>query len=189
VDTASCPHCDAPIKPTATFCLACDRPIVDTERGLSVAETTAAPARPRPVLVGVVIAGVLALLGGSTYAVVHYIAGRHHHAEAVAGADARKAVTLLVRAEAGSAHACRRVAPLLSGSSARRDCQDIVGRDPGVQFEDVHTGTATIDGSSATVRISARVTDGHGTRTIDDVLKLTQAGNLWQLDWNGTPPA
>ena len=177
------------MRPTATFCLACDTPITDTERGLSVAEPVAREVRARPWLVGVVVVGLVALIGGTTYGVMHYISTRHQHTEAHAAADARQAMTFLVRAESGDAHACRRAAPLLSGFKERQSCLAIVGRDPGAKLQDVHTDTAKVNGTAGSVRLRATVADDQGTHAIDDVLKLTEVGSDWHLVWDGTPPA
>jgi hypothetical protein len=188
VETAECPHCGAPTRPTATFCLACDQPITDTERGLSVAEATAVPRRARPVLVGVVALLVLAVVGGSAYGVVHWISGREHHTQAQAASDARRAITLLVRAESGEAHACHRARPLLSGTEVQKSCTALVGHDPGVRLSDVRTTTRELDSTAGTVRLTATVTDSHGTRPLDEVLHVTEAGSSGQLQWDGSPP-
>lgn len=188
VETAECPHCGAPIRPTATFCLACDQPVLDTESGLSVAEPVAVERRARPVLMGVLAVVALVVLGGSTYGVVHWITGREHHAREQAASDARRAITLLVRAESGEAHACQRARPLLSGTDVRKSCTALVGHDPGVQLSNVRTSTPKLDSTAGTVRLRATVTDRHGPRTLDTVLHLTEVSSGWQLQWNGAPP-
>lgn len=187
METAECPHCGAPTRPTATFCLACDQPITDTERGLSVAEATAVPQRARPVLVGVAALLVLVVVGGSTYGVVHLISGREHHTRALAASDARRALTLLVRAEAGEAHACTRIQPLLARTAPPQGCAALVGHDPGVRLSDVRTATPELDSGAGTVRLTATVTDSHGTRALDEVLHVARARSTWRLQWDGTP--
>lgn len=188
METAECPHCGAPVRPTATFCLACDRPITDTERGLSVAEPVVVPRRARPVIASVGIVAVVAVLGGSTYGLLHYVSGRHHNAEAKATADARGAVTLLVRAEGGDGHACARVGAFIAGGAARHDCMGIVGHDRGATLADVHAAPAKLTGTTGTVRVTATVTDPRGTHSFDEVVQLAELGKLWRVRWDGTPP-
>ncbi|HET6168513.1 MAG TPA: hypothetical protein VFE07_16905, partial [Marmoricola sp.] len=174
--------------PTATFCLACDRPITDTERGLSVAEPVLVPQRARPVLAILAIAAVVAVLGGTTYGVLHFVSGRHHNAEASAATDARDAMTLLVRAEGGDSHACGRVGAFIAGGTARHDCLAIVDHDRGATLADVRTAPAKLVGTAGTVRVTATVTDRRGTRHLDEVVDLAELGKLWRVRWDGEPP-
>jgi len=152
---------------------------------------------PRAMMLGLGIAvviymlvavAVVAVLAGSTYGVVHWITGREHHTEAQAASDARRAITLLVRAESGEPHACERARPLLSGTELRKSCTALVGHDRGVQLSDVRTSTPKLDSTAGTVRLRATVTDSRGSRTLDEVLHLTEVSSGWQLQWNGAPP-
>jgi hypothetical protein len=187
VETIPCPHCGAPIKRVATFCLACDTPVVDTESGLSVGELIVVPAKPRPLLVTAILVGVLVVLGGSTYGILHFFQDRHANSESQAASDARSAVTLLVRAESGQNGACRKAAAHLTGSGRRQECLGIVGEDPGAHLENVKLGAAHLGSKTGTVRLTATVVDDHGSRDLDRVLDLDLQGKLWLMRWDGKP--
>lgn len=188
VETIPCPSCGAPLKPTATFCLACDTPVADTERGLSVAQPVAVPPRRHaPVLAGAAVAGLLVLLGGTAYGTVHFFRGRHAHAEAQAGADVRRAMTLLVRAEGGQPGACRSVAAVLAGSGLRQECLGIVDEDPGARLEDVRVDPARLGGQTGTVRLHATLVDDRRSRTLDVVCHVVDQSQQWRLQWDGKP--
>jgi hypothetical protein len=188
VETSPCPSCGAPLKRTATFCLACDTPVVDTERGLSVAEPVPVPpARGAPVVAVAIVAGLLVLLGGTAYGTVHLLRGRHGRAEAQAAADVRRGVTLLVRAESGEPGACRSVSALLAGSGRRQECLGIVGKDPGAHLEDVRLDPARLEGETGTVRLHATLVDGRSSRTLDQVYAVVDQSRQWRLQWDGKP--
>jgi hypothetical protein len=188
VETTPCPHCDAPLRPTATFCLACDTPVTDTERGLSVAEPVAVPpARHAPVLAVAVVAGLLVLLGGAAYGTVHLVRGRHDRAEAQAADDVRRGVTLLVRAESGEPRACHAAAGVLAGSGRRQECLALVGEGPGAHLEDVRLDRARLGGETGTVRLRATLVDDHRSRTLDEVFDVVDQSRQWRLRWDGKP--
>jgi hypothetical protein len=187
VETIPCPHCGAPVKRVATFCLACDTPISDTERGLSVAEPVVVAARARPLLVAAVVVGVLVLLGGAAYGVLHFVRGQHADTEKQAAADARSAVTLLVRAESGQPGACHKVVAYLSTGGGRHACVSIVGEDPGARLENVRLGTAHLGATTGTVRLTATIVDDRQTHALDRVFDLVQQGAHWRMLWDGKP--
>ena len=184
----SCPHCEAPIRPTATFCLACDTPVTDTERGLSVAEPVPVAPRSGPLLVVAAVAGILVALGGTAYGVAHFMNARHTKAETAAASDLRHAVTLLVRAESGEAGACHRVTAYLAGGGRRQECLDIVDKDPGVHLENVRLDPAQLGSLTGTLRLRATVVDDRGTRDLDHVYNLVDEAKQWRLRWDGKPP-
>jgi hypothetical protein len=188
VETIPCPNCDAPLKPTATFCLACDTPVTDTERGLSVADPIpVAPTRSALVVAVAVVAGLVALLGGAVYGTVHLLHGRHAHAETQAADDVRRGVTLLVRAESGQRGACRSAAAVLTGSDRRQECLAIVGQDPGAHLENVHVDPARLGSQTGTVRLRATLVDDHRSRSIDQVYDVVEQSQQWRLRWDGKP--
>jgi hypothetical protein len=188
VETSPCPSCGAPLKPTATFCLACDTPVVDTDRGLSVAEPVPVPStRGTAVIAAAVGAGVVLLVAGAAYGTVHLLRGQHAQAEAQAAADVRHGVTLLVRAESGERGACRSVDALLAGSGGRHECLDIVGEDPGAHLEDVRLDPARLGDGNGTVRLHATLVDGRGSRTLDQVYDVVEQSQQWRLRWDGKP--
>jgi hypothetical protein len=188
VETIPCPHCDAPIRPTATFCLACDTPVTDTDRGLSVATPTPV-ARSRIASTAAVAAtvGVVALLGGAVYGTVHLIHGRKAHAEAQASADVRRAVTVLVRAESGQPYACRTAAALLARSNPRQECLAVLGEDPGARLQDVRLDPARLGSHTGSVRLHATVVDNHGSRPLDQTFDVVDVSGQWRLRWDGKP--
>ena len=188
METHPCPECGAPLKPGATYCLACDTPVVDTERGLSVAEAVPV-AVGRPLLGLLVIVGVIVALGGAAYGTVQYMHDRKVATAAIAAMNARDGLALVVRAESGQATACKRAPAYVAGvpKDVRRLCREVVGQVPGAQLEHVRTGTPHLAGKDGTVRITATFADHRGTKTVDRVFHLVQEGKQWRLSWNGQP--
>jgi hypothetical protein len=189
VQTVPCPHCAEPVRPTATFCLACDRPIVDTERGLSVAE--AVPASVGRPLVGLVVAVVCLLqLGGVAYGGIRIFRyGRNADADQ-AKSDVTHGLSLIVSAESGHIRACRALAPLLAEHAmiTLAECHAVVGDDEGARVERVSVGTphfATSVNGSAHLR--ATIIDAAGSHTIDEVVHLQEIQRHWRMVWNGKP--
>lgn len=190
MQTVPCPHCSEPVRPTATFCLACDRPITDTERGLSVAE--AVPASVGRPLVGLVVAlACVGLLGAVAYAGVR-IYGHAHTAEAKdAQDDVRRGLTLVVSAESGRSAACDELAPVVAPPAAktRSECEAIVGDDRRAKVDAITLGRPHLGTGSGTVQVRATIADARGTRSLDETVHLTQVGRHWRMVWNGQPAA
>jgi hypothetical protein len=188
VQTVPCPHCAEPIRPTATFCLSCDRPIVDTERGLSVAD--AAPASiGRPVVGLVVGVACVALLGGAAYGGLRIFHNAHAATADQASGEVRRGVTLLVAAEGGHSAACRELTPVVAppASKTLAECRAIVGDDTGARLDSVSIGRPHFDGDSGTARVHATVTDASGRHAVDEDVRLVQVGRHWRMAWDGRP--
>jgi hypothetical protein len=174
------------VRPTATFCLSCDRPLADTDRGLSVAEGT--PVRGAgPGKLIAVVAACLVVAGAATWATVAFLHARHTSENAQATADVRRAVTLLVSAEAGHGGACRALAGVTSGRAGTviAECQTIVGRDTGVRLDSIDVSRPSLRGATGHVRFSATTTDASGTHATTEVVDLVRPHRDWQLVWSG----
>lgn len=185
-----CPHCSEPVRPTATFCLACDRPILDTERGLSVAEAVpAAVGRP---LVGLVVAlACLALLGGAAYGGVRIFHNAHSAEAKEAQADVRRGLTLVVSAESGHSAACDELAPLVAppASTSRAACEAIVGDDRDAKIDTISVGKPRLESGTGTVQVRATIADQRGTRSLDETVSLVEVARHWRMAWNDRPAA
>ena len=188
MNTVPCPHCAEPIRPTATFCLACDRPVVDTERGLSVAD--AAPASVGRPLLGVVVGAVcLVLLGGAAYGGLRIYHKAHASTVDQATSEVRRGITLLVSAEGGQGDACRELGPVIAPPAKKTlaECHAIVGDDRGARLDSVSVGRPRLNGDSGTAHVRATVTDTSGRHTVDEDVRLVQVGRHWRLAWDGRP--
>lgn len=188
MENVPCPHCEAPIKPTATFCLTCDTPVTDTERGLSVAApVTVSVGRP---LVGLGIAtACLVVLGALAWGTIAFFQHRHAAAMAQATGSVERGVALLVSAEGGRARACGGAERVLAGSPATtaHECHQIVDHDPGARLDQLHVARPRLGADSGTVSISATVSDGSGTHTIARVVDLVDQSKHWHMSWDGRP--
>lgn len=190
MQTVPCPHCAEPVRPTATFCLACDQPITDTERGLSVAE--AVPASIGRPVVGLTIALVcLALLGGAVYGTVRIL--RHEHVATADEAtnDVRKGLELVVSAEDGHDRACDALGPVVAPPARKtlEHCQAIVGDDRGAKLSKVSVSQPHLANGAGSVHVKATITDAHGTRALDETVRIVQVGRHWRMAWSGRPEA
>jgi hypothetical protein len=190
VENVPCPHCSEPIRPTATFCLACDRAVVDTERGLSVAETVPGPVG-RPVLgLGIALA-CLVVLGGAAYGGVRIYRNAHAQAAAQARSDVRHGLELVVSAESGQSSACRALGPMVAepASTTLSKCQTIVGDDKGARLGEVNVSTPHLGNGTGTVHVRATVTDRSGTHAVDETVQLVEVRKHWRMSWDGRPTA
>lgn len=190
MQTVPCPHCAEPVRPTATFCLACDKPITDTERGLSVAEAVPASIG-RPVVGLAVLLVCVALLGGATYGGVRLF----HHAH-VATADqtehdVRRGLALVVSAESGHTKACDLLPTYVAppAPKALSECQAIVGDDKGAKLSELTVGQPHLGSDTGTVQVKATISDTGGTHALDESVRLVQVGRHWRMAWNGHPEA
>jgi hypothetical protein len=186
VEQHLCPHCDAPLPPTATFCLSCDTAVADTQRGLSVAEPTVVrTGRP---LVGIgVLVGVLLVVGTVGYGGYAFVHGRHAAARADALADTKRGVMILVAAEGGSARGCREADQVLSGDPGTlgRECRAIVGDDPGARLEDVTVDRPSLGSETGTVHLTATFVDHAGSRPFTHDFTVVKQLKQWRLSWTG----
>jgi hypothetical protein len=183
-----CPHCDAPLRPTATFCLACNTPVADAQQGLSVAE--ASVVRMGRPLVGVgVLVGVLLVLGAIGYGSYAFVHDRSAAERANALTDTRLGVTMLVRAEGGSARSCRRAEAFLAGGPAavRHKCLAIVGNDHGARLDDVRVDRPSFRSDRGTVHLTATFVDPSGSRPFDHDFAVVKQVKQWRLSWDGGP--
>lgn len=184
----NCPHCDAPLKPAATFCLACDRPVVDETSRLSVAEPVKVSVG-RPVVAVAAIVGCLVLLGGSAWGGVAYVRSVHHKSKELVISDVLRGTTLLIDAEGGSSGDCRRVPKALMGAvkDLRQQCDAIVGDDPGAHVQKISVDRLDLTGEVGKAYVHATVSDAKGTRTVDRVVDLHRASRAWRMVWDGKP--
>jgi hypothetical protein len=182
----SCPLCEAPIRPTATFCLACDNPVVPESSRLSVGDPV--PVQHGRPLVGLaLIAAAVLALGGTTYGAVAFVHHQHAASTAQVVHDITRGATLLVDAESGDSTACARTARVLAGPSQllRQECTGIVDRDPGVRVDKIRVDRLDLGGRAGTARLRETVTDDRGTRTLERVVHLVHESRVWRLSWDG----
>jgi hypothetical protein len=188
VQTVPCPHCAEPVRPTATFCLACDQPIVDTERGLSVAEAT--PASLGRPLVGLAVGlTCLLLLGGAAYGGFRIYHHAHTSTIDQATREVRRGVTLIVSAEGGRGAACRELEPVVAppGKKTLAECRAIEGDDRGAHVDAVSVGRPRFSGPTGTAQVRATVTDPRGRHQVDEQVRLVEVRRHWKLAWDGRP--
>jgi len=191
VETTECAHCGAELPPAAGFCRACDTPVDGAHSGrLSVAELVPEPPRRRaPVVLGVL--ALVAALGGATYGAVHVARSSQARSTDQAADDARRALTLLVRAEGGRIGACRKAAPYLAGvrHDEVQDCLAVVGSDRGASLEDVEVGAPRLASPTGTVEVTGTLVDDTGTRAFDSTVHLVEQSGHWLIAWDGHGPA
>lgn len=181
----NCPHCDAPLKPAARFCLACDRPVDESSR-LSVGESVVVSGR-RPVA-GLAIAAAAVLgLAGAAYGGIAFVHHQRGHSTAVVVDDVERGTTLLVAAEGGQNAACRQAAGVLAGppKDVERECAAIVGEDPGARIGTVSVTGLDLQGLKGTAHVHATVSDAQGSHTLDRVVDLVRVHKVWRLKWDG----
>jgi hypothetical protein len=181
----NCPHCDAPLKPAARFCLACDRPVEDTSRLSVGAPIVVSTGRP---LVGLAVAAAVVLgLAGAVWGGVAFFRHLNDHSTAVVVDDVKHGTTLLVAAEGGQSSACGRLPGVLAGppKDVERECAAIVGDDPSAKVTAVTVDRLHLQGLKGTAHVHATVSDAHGTHTIDRVVDLVRAHRVWRLQWDG----
>ena len=188
METVPCPQCEAPLKPTATFCLACNTPVVRDTSRLSVGEPTRVHVG-RPIVGIAMILGAVLLVGGAAYGTLAFVHHRRAATTSQATRDVTRATDLLVNAQAGKDSACRRVHSLLAGpvELLRSECDQVLGKDPGVRLDKVVVDRVQLAGKTGTARVRATVTDAAGTRNLDQVVHLVEEGKQWRLSWNGHP--
>jgi hypothetical protein len=181
----NCPHCGAPLKPAARFCLACDRPLDETSR-LSVGEPTVV-SKGRPMIGAVIAAAVVLVLAGAAYGGIAFVRHQSSHSTAVVVADVERGTTLLVAAEGGQTAACRQATGVLAGphQDIERECAAIVGADPGARITNVSVTGLDLQGLTGTAHLHATVSDAQGSHTLDRVVNLVRTHKVWRLSWDG----
>ena len=184
----NCPHCDAPLKPAATFCLACDRPVAEETSRLSVGDPVQVSVG-RPVVAVAAIAGVAVLLGASAWGGLAYVHHLHHKSTSLVVGDVKRATTLLVDAEGGKTRDCQRAAEALAGpvKDSVQQCDEIVGKDPGARVTTISVNGLDLQGDKGTARVHATVADAQGTHTVDRVVDLQRVQRNWRVTWDGRP--
>ena len=180
-----CPHCDAPLKPAARFCLACDRPVDVTSR-LSVGDAVVVT-KGRPLVACLATGAVVLGLAGAAYGGLAFIHHERHHSTAVVVDEVKKGTSLIVAAEAGRTTACRQATGVLAGpaKNVEQECAAIVGDDPSARVTAVTVDRLDLQGLRGTAHVHATVTDATGTHTIDRVVDLVWAHKVWRLAWDG----
>jgi len=186
----SCPHCDAPLKPASTFCLACDRPVVDESSRLSVGEPMRVSAG-RPLVGLLVVAGVVLAVGGAAYGGLAYIHQQRTKSTDAVLEDVTRGTTLLVDAEGGRADACQRATSEVAGPAddVLRECRAIVDHDPGVRVAAIRVDRLDLEGAKGTARVRATISDAHGTHALDRAVDLVRGRRDWRMTWDGRPVA
>jgi hypothetical protein len=184
----SCPHCDAPLKPAARYCLACDRPVGEETSALSVGEAVAVSVG-RPLVAVAAVAATVVVLGALVWGYVAFLHHGNGAAEAQARGDVRRGTTLLVSAEGGQPSACLRSAGVLAGPAADvvAKCQAIVDHDPGAHVASIQVDRLRLQGTTGSVRVRASIRDRTGTHALDRVVDLVHAGRAWRMSWDGRP--
>jgi hypothetical protein len=184
----SCPHCAAPLRPAATFCLACDRPVVDETSRLSVGEAVHVSVG-RPLMGLLIVAGCLLVVGVAAYGGTSFVHHQHAAKSRQAVADVTRAATLLVEAEGGRAVSCERMSAVVAGRAAEtlRECAAVVGQDPGAEMGKLEVDRVRLKGTQGSARVRATISDRAGTHTFDRLLHLVHARRAWLLSWDGTP--
>jgi len=185
---SSCPHCAAPLRPAATFCLACDRPVVDETSRLSVGDAVHVSVG-RPLVGLLVVVGCLVVIGAATYGGVSFVHHRHEATARQAAADVTRAATLILAAEGGHAASCARMSAVVAGPKARivRECDSMVGHDPGAEPGTLHVDRVRLHGNAGSARVRSTISDRAGTHTLDRVLPLVHVRREWLLRWDGAP--
>jgi hypothetical protein len=181
----NCPHCDAPLKPAARFCLACDRPVEETSRLSVGAPTVVSTGRP---LVGLAVAAAVVVgLAGAVWGGVAFFRHASDHSTAVVVADVKHGTTLLVEAESGQSNACGRLPGVLAGppKDLERECAAIVGDDPSARITAVTVDRLDLQGLRGTAHLRATVSDAQGTHSIDRVVDLVRVHKAWRFAWDG----
>ena len=198
METVPCPHCNAPVRPTATFCLACDTPLADIRRGgLSVADGVPVQGLFRVVGIGVGLA-LLLVLGGAGFGMYRLYDHAQSDAAGLADAAVNRSVRLLVEAESGRAAAChelRRVSELqrVDGASPETlsgQCRALVGRDASARLETMSIASLRISeqSHSGTARVLATIQDPSGTHRVDRTLDVVRKRDRsWVVAWDGRP--
>jgi len=192
VESNPCPHCGAPLRPAARFCLACDTPVEPAESSrLSIAEPEpAAPVRRLPILLAGVVA--IAALAFLTVGVVHWV-GRHEtNAVDQAAGNAGRGLALVVDAESGRGGVCHRTwTAYVSGigRDLRQECEALADRDPGARLEDVREDPARLGSTTGSVTVHATLADDHGTRAFTQKVDLVDVNGRWLMTWDGRPVA
>ena len=185
----SCPNCDAPLKPAATFCLACDRPVVEETSRLSVGDPVKVSAG-RPLVAVATIAGTVLGLGALVWGGFAFVQHQHARSTAQVIHDVKRGTTLIVDAEAGQSAACQRLTSVLATpatTGALGHCQAIVDRDPGARVASIRVDHLSLHGQTGTARVQVSVDDSTGTHTVDQVVDLVRARRDWRMSWNGRP--
>lgn len=183
VDEHQCTNCGAALARTATYCLACDTAVKDTERGLSVGSTSVVKTG-NPVV-------AVAVIGGGIVLVVLLVLGAtkmlHRHMDGDLSKAATGAYTSLARAEGGKDAACLVVANEIVGKhdAVVTQCQALVGDATGTRLRQLHATKVVRNGTRGTVHLAGRVVDGDTRTPLDVTVEVTEIDNTWRLDWDG----
>jgi hypothetical protein len=184
VDEHKCTSCGASLPRTGTYCLACDTPVEDAVRGLSVGETEVVrTGRP---LMGIGIAvGVVLVVGGLTYGIWNFMS---HHADGEAAKAAEADVTMVVLAEGGHPSTCPALSLAVTGTpkDQREACVALARDYPGAHLRHLHATSVSRRGSRATVHLDGTLVDKAGKVPFDRTVTLVKQAGNWVLDWDGT---
>ncbi|MET3960594.1 hypothetical protein ABIE44_000528 [Marmoricola sp. OAE513] len=180
-----CASCGGVLPPTGTYCLACDTPVADAPRGLSVG-TTEVVAHGRPLLgVGVILAVVL-VLGGVAFGIRSLWIS---HLDGNATAAAIRGTDILVHSENGSAKACVHAETAVIGDpkTVQTECDALVGTIPGAVIRGLHATAVHRNGQHATVVLRGTWQDDEGSAPYSRTVKVRSDHNEWELIWDGKP--
>lgn len=179
-----CTNCGASLPPTGTYCLACDTPVENAAKGLSVGDIQVVQKGRPIVMVGISLAVVL-VVGGIVYGVHSFMA---HRADGEAGNAAKKGVEIVVRAESGHSGACPYVSEVFMGDpkTEEKACLALVGDDPGAHLKHLRAASVHRSGSHGSVDLEGTLVDKSGKRTFEKDLTLQKQSSGWMIDWDGS---
>jgi hypothetical protein len=177
------------VRPTATFCLACDRPIVEETSRLSVGEPVKVSVG-RPLVAVAGIAGTVVVLGALVWGGIAFVQHQHARSTAQVVNDVKRGTTLLVDAEGGQTSACQRLTGVLAvpaTTGAVGECRAMVDHDPGARVTSIQVDRLSLQGETGTARVQVAIDDHSGTHTVDKVVDLVRARRDWRMSWDGRP--
>lgn len=184
MDEHLCANCGASLPPTGTYCLACDTPVADAERGLSVGQTEVVR-NGRPVVAVAITLAVILVVGGSILGISRYM---KHRADGSVSTAAKKAVDIVLRSEAGHDGGCPYIGTAVSGDpkAQQRACIALVRDDPGAHLNSEHAASVHRSGKHATVDLRGELVDKTGKRPFAQTISLVKQGDTWVMVWDGS---
>ena len=183
MDEHQCTNCGAALPRTGTYCLACDTPVTDAVRGLSVGDTQVVK-NGRPIVAVAIVVGVAVVVAGITFGVRSFMDG---HDAGKASSAARKGVDIVVRAESGHAGACPYVSTAIAGDpkTEKQACLALVNDDPGAHINHLRAASVHRDGDHGTVELRGTLVDKAGKRPFVRTVPILKHDGSWMLQWDG----
>ena len=187
VDEHLCENCGGVLPRTGTYCLACDTPVANAERGLSVGDTQVVQ-HGRPLVGAAVMAACLLAVVGVGFT-IHRL--WESHLDGNAEAAAVRGTQVLVHAEngdQGAKTACTHAETAVIGdpTTVREECAALLGSDPGATVRGLHAASVRRSGQHATVDLRGTWVDAHGRAPYSRTVRVRSDHNEWELVWDGT---